>query len=96
MVHEQAKKQARKVIETNEGSQIKDIDFFKTSFWGEPIPVRKIDRVLMAKYDKKESAFASPEKQSSLERAEKKSLNLKNSFYCHSHSWMKRARYETE
>ena len=25
---------------------IKSIDFFKTSFWGEPIPPSKIDRVI--------------------------------------------------
>lgn len=32
--------------ERSEENRISSIDFFKTSFWGEPIPSSKIDRII--------------------------------------------------
>jgi len=30
----------------DEDNVIQDIDFFKVTFWGEPIPPKKIDRII--------------------------------------------------
>eukprot|EP00347_Sterkiella_histriomuscorum_P012371 403368842 len=47
--------------------EIKDIDFFKTTFWGEPIPSRKVERVIQTNQQKRrqKKVFRNTEEQSS-------------------------------
>lgn len=43
---------SRRLCKQNEDEEdimeVADIDFFKTTFWGEPIPSRIVDRVISA------------------------------------------------
>ena len=48
-----SKELIRKKVEETE---IKDIDFFKTVFWGEPIPERKIDKIIEINTRKREQS----------------------------------------
>lgn len=45
---ETTRKLCKKADDPSDSMEIDDIDFFKTTFWGEPIPSRKIDRVITA------------------------------------------------
>ncbi len=45
---ETTRKLCKKAEDPSDSMEIKEIDFFKTTFWGEPIPSRKIERVITA------------------------------------------------